>query len=88
MRESLHLDDIAPEARAAMEEDERLPRWPLIPRWFKALVVASPVFGVSLGLNWDFAHALAFAALATILFVIGVICYGKWRIYRENRLPS
>ena len=87
MRERWGSDDIAPEARTAIDE-QRLPRWPLIPRWFKATAVASPVFGVSLGLNWDFAHALAFAAVAIILFVIGAVCYGKWRIYRENRLPS
>ena len=63
MKEEWSSDNAAPEAQAA-SEDERLPRGRLIPRWFKAMVVASPVFGISLGLNWNFSHALAFAAIS------------------------
>ena len=87
MAEDWPPDETAPEAQITQEE-EPLTRWPLVPRSFKAMVVASPVFGISMGLSWDFVHALAFAAVAIILFVVGAVCYARWRTYRENRLPS
>ena len=70
------------------EEQVTLGRWPLIPRWFKAVAVASPVFGVSLGSNGDVVLALAFAGVTIIIFLVGAACCAKWKSYRDNGLPS
>ena len=86
MKESRRSDSLAPEARAAIEKEE-VKRWPLIPRWFKALLVASAVFGVSYGSTGDALVSAAFSAGAAVVFVVGASCYSAYRRYLQQRLP-
>ena len=86
MRQGRRSESLAPEAKAAMEKEE-VRRWPLIPRWFKALLVASAMFGISYGSTGDALVSTAISVGASVFFVLGASCYSAYRRYLEQRLP-